>query len=77
MTKNEKEFIEVSKLFNFDYLKFKFIEQNNEDLKKDLKKSKYALLKNDYHLINLKQIIDDYKLDYFDSNISFYNSREN
>jgi hypothetical protein len=77
VTKNEKEFIEVSKLFNFDYLKFKFIEQNNEDLKKDLKKSKYALLKNDYHLINLKQIIDDYKLDYFDSNISFYNSREN
>ena len=76
VTKNENRFIELFNMFNFDknFLQIKFLDSNNEDLKENLKESKYAVIKNDYHLINLKQIVNDFNLDYFDPNISFCNS---
>jgi hypothetical protein len=46
----------------------------DNNIKDVLKSSKYAVFKNDYNLINLKQVIDDYKLNNFDTNISFCNS---
>jgi hypothetical protein len=46
----------------------------DNNIKNVLKSSKYAVVKNDYNLINLKQVIDDYKLNNFDTNISFCNS---
>ena len=72
--KNEINYDDLYKSFNFDknYLEIKSIKCNN-NFKEILKLSKYAVAKNDFNLINLKQVIDDYKLNNFDSNISFCN----
>ena len=77
--KNEKSFNDLFKACNFDRncLEIKFTESKSNDnnkLKALLKESKYAVFNHGYNLINLRQIIDDYGLNNFDSNISFSNS---